>query len=48
HWFHRNPLKATAPVSFNLYGVATNTAAAKICNYEICYEMNPIFEIILE
>ncbi|XP_043543266.1 BRO1 domain-containing protein BROX isoform X3 [Chiloscyllium plagiosum] len=32
HWFHRNPLKATAPVSFNLYGVATNTAAAKICN----------------
>ncbi|XP_048386790.1 BRO1 domain-containing protein BROX [Stegostoma tigrinum] len=32
HWFHRNPLKATAPVSFNFYGVATNTAAAKICN----------------
>ncbi|XP_078398901.1 BRO1 domain-containing protein BROX [Cetorhinus maximus] len=32
HWFHRNPLKATAPVSFNLYGVATNNAAAKICN----------------
>ncbi|CAB1340192.1 unnamed protein product, partial [Coregonus sp. 'balchen'] len=22
HWFHRNPLKATAPVSFNFYGVA--------------------------
>uniref|UniRef100_UPI00398F4A54 BRO1 domain-containing protein BROX isoform X2 n=1 Tax=Pristiophorus japonicus TaxID=55135 RepID=UPI00398F4A54 len=32
HWFHRNPLKATAPVFFNLYGVATNNAAAKICN----------------
>ncbi|XP_038654812.1 BRO1 domain-containing protein BROX [Scyliorhinus canicula] len=32
HWFHRNPLKATAPASFNLYGVATNNAAAKICN----------------
>ncbi|XP_014343888.1 BRO1 domain-containing protein BROX [Latimeria chalumnae] len=32
HWFHRNPLKATAPVSFNLYGVATNQAASKICN----------------
>ncbi|XP_067884180.1 BRO1 domain-containing protein BROX isoform X1 [Heterodontus francisci] len=32
HWFHRNPLKATAPVSFNLYGVATNIAAGKICN----------------
>ncbi|XP_030628470.1 BRO1 domain-containing protein BROX [Chanos chanos] len=32
HWFHRNPLKATAPVSFNLYGVAASPAANKICN----------------
>ncbi|PKU34589.1 bro1 domain-containing protein brox isoform x1 [Limosa lapponica baueri] len=32
HWFHRNPLKATAPVSFNYYGVATTPAAAKVCN----------------
>ncbi|XP_016109650.1 BRO1 domain-containing protein BROX-like [Sinocyclocheilus grahami] len=32
HWFHRNPLKATAPVSFNLYGVASSPAANKICN----------------
>uniref|UniRef100_A0A4W4H660 BRO1 domain-containing protein BROX n=1 Tax=Electrophorus electricus TaxID=8005 RepID=A0A4W4H660_ELEEL len=32
HWFHRNPLKATAPVSFNLYGVASSPAASKICN----------------
>uniref|UniRef100_A0A4W3JXJ1 BRO1 domain-containing protein BROX n=1 Tax=Callorhinchus milii TaxID=7868 RepID=A0A4W3JXJ1_CALMI len=32
HWFHRNPLKATAPVTFSLYGVATNSASAKICN----------------
>uniref|UniRef100_A0A4X2LI92 BRO1 domain-containing protein BROX n=1 Tax=Vombatus ursinus TaxID=29139 RepID=A0A4X2LI92_VOMUR len=32
HWFHRNPLKATAPVSFNYYGVATTPAASKICN----------------
>ncbi|KAG8518176.1 BRO1 domain-containing protein BROX, partial [Galemys pyrenaicus] len=32
HWFHRNPLKATAPVSFNYYGVATSTAASKICS----------------
>ncbi|NXN30374.1 BROX protein, partial [Nycticryphes semicollaris] len=31
HWFHRNPLKATAPVSFNYYGVATTPAAAKVC-----------------
>ncbi|XP_076844209.1 BRO1 domain-containing protein BROX [Brachyhypopomus gauderio] len=32
HWFHRNPLKATAPVSFNLYGVAASPSASKICN----------------
>lgn len=33
HWFHRNPLKATAPVSFNFYGVAGSPAANKICKY---------------
>ncbi|XP_034383662.1 BRO1 domain-containing protein BROX isoform X2 [Cyclopterus lumpus] len=32
HWFHRNPLKATATVSFNFYGVAGSPAANKICN----------------
>ncbi|XP_063078770.1 BRO1 domain-containing protein BROX [Engraulis encrasicolus] len=32
HWFHRNPLKATANVSFNLYGIAASPAANKICN----------------
>ncbi|OWK08591.1 BROX [Cervus elaphus hippelaphus] len=32
HWFHRNPLKATAPVSFNYYGVVTGPAASKICS----------------
>lgn len=32
HWFHRNPLKATAPASFNLYGVASSPSANKICN----------------
>ncbi|CAG5927861.1 unnamed protein product, partial [Menidia menidia] len=32
HWFHRNPLKATAPVTFNYYGVAGSPAANKICN----------------
>lgn len=32
HWFHRNPLKATAPVQFNYYGVATTPASSKICN----------------
>lgn len=33
HWFHRNPLKATAPVSFNFYGVAGSPSANKICKY---------------
>ncbi|XP_041258346.1 BRO1 domain-containing protein BROX isoform X2 [Onychostruthus taczanowskii] len=32
HWFHRNPLKATAPISFNYYGVTTTPAATKVCN----------------
>ncbi|NWV53149.1 BROX protein, partial [Daphoenositta chrysoptera] len=32
HWFHRNPLKATAPVSYSYYGVATTPAATKVCN----------------
>uniref|UniRef100_A0AAY4BRM7 BRO1 domain-containing protein BROX n=1 Tax=Denticeps clupeoides TaxID=299321 RepID=A0AAY4BRM7_9TELE len=32
HWFHRNPLKATASVSFNFYGIAGSPAANKICN----------------
>lgn len=32
HWFHRNPLKATAPVSFNFFGVASTQAASKICS----------------
>lgn len=36
HWFHRNPLKATAPVSFNLYGVASSPAANKICKWVSC------------
>lgn len=31
HWFHRNPLKATAPVSFNYYGMITGPPASKIC-----------------
>lgn len=33
HWFHRNPLKATAPVSFNYYEIVTGPAASKICRY---------------
>lgn len=43
HWFHRNPLKATAPVSFNYYGVAGSPAANKICK---CVTSLP-FQIVL-
>ena len=32
HWFHRNPLKATAPATFEMRGVATNGQAQKICS----------------
>jgi len=31
YWFHRNPLKATAPITFELRGAATNGQAQKIC-----------------
>jgi len=31
HWFHRNPLKATGPLTFELRGAATNGQAQKIC-----------------
>ena len=34
HWFHRNPLKATAPVTFDLRGQATNGPSNKICRQE--------------
>ncbi|CAL1548579.1 unnamed protein product [Lymnaea stagnalis] len=30
YWFHRNPLKATAPVNYELHGVSTNDATRKI------------------
>ena len=33
HWFHRNPLKATVPVTFDLKGQATNGASNKICRF---------------
>lgn len=41
HWFHRNPLKATAPVSFNFYGVAGSPAANKICKYVL----SPLYKL---
>ncbi|XP_025105423.1 LOW QUALITY PROTEIN: BRO1 domain-containing protein BROX-like [Pomacea canaliculata] len=30
YWFHRNPLKATTPVTFELHGVSTNDVTRKI------------------
>ncbi|KAL8620011.1 hypothetical protein ACOMHN_015293 [Nucella lapillus] len=30
YWFHRNPLKATAPVTFELHGVSTNDVSRKL------------------
>jgi len=35
YWFHRNPLKATAPVTFELRGAATNGQAQKICRFVV-------------
>ncbi|XP_071515463.1 BRO1 domain-containing protein BROX-like isoform X1 [Panulirus ornatus] len=32
HWFHRNPLKATAEVKFDLKMVASDSQALKICS----------------
>uniref|UniRef100_A0A0N5AKY0 BRO1 domain-containing protein n=1 Tax=Syphacia muris TaxID=451379 RepID=A0A0N5AKY0_9BILA len=32
HWFHRNPIKATENVSFDLKGVLTSPTSHKICN----------------
>ncbi|KAK4324073.1 hypothetical protein Pmani_005258 [Petrolisthes manimaculis] len=32
HWFHRNPLKATAEVKFDLKMVASDSQAIKICS----------------
>lgn len=32
HWFHRNPLKATSPVTYELRGVPTNGLSQKLCS----------------
>lgn len=32
HWFHRNPFKATGPVSFDLKGIASDRTSQKICS----------------
>ncbi|VDL79871.1 unnamed protein product [Nippostrongylus brasiliensis] len=32
HWFHRNPMKPTSDIKFDLKGIATNEQAGKICS----------------
>ncbi|KAK5973598.1 hypothetical protein GCK32_021117, partial [Trichostrongylus colubriformis] len=32
HWFHRNPMKPTAFVKFELKGILTSEASGKICS----------------
>lgn len=32
HWFHRNPIKATAPIPFDLRQVIGGPAASKLCS----------------
>lgn len=46
HWFHRNPLKATAPVTYELRGgTATNGKAQKICS-DLRQARNQLLELI--
>jgi len=46
YWFHRNPLKATAPVTFELRGAATNGQAQKICWFVfVCQSYATIYYI---
>jgi hypothetical protein len=45
YWFHRNPLKATAPVTFELRGASTSGPAQKICN-ELRQARNILLDII--
>ncbi len=35
HWFHRNPLKATVPLTFDLGQQATTPLARNICRYSV-------------
>jgi hypothetical protein len=36
HWFHRNPLKATSRVSFELRQVSSTTSCRQLCRCDIC------------
>lgn len=45
HWFHRNPLKATSPVTYELRGVPTNGQSQKICS-ELRQTRNLLLDVI--
>lgn len=45
HWFHRNPLKATSIVSFDVRGAAKSSRTQKLCGQVFmriydCYDAN--------
>lgn len=45
HWFHRNPLKATSAVTYELRAVASNAQSQKICT-ELRHGRTRLMEII--
>lgn len=45
HWFHRNPLKATSPVTYELRGVPTNGQSQKICS-ELRQTRNQLLDVL--
>ncbi|XP_060552746.1 BRO1 domain-containing protein BROX-like, partial [Ruditapes philippinarum] len=47
YWFHRNPLKATSPVTFELAGVSTNEATRKIFS-DMRIHRNKLLELLTD
>ncbi|KAH3852043.1 hypothetical protein DPMN_094536 [Dreissena polymorpha] len=47
YWFHRNPLKATSPVTFELAGVSTNEATRKIFS-DLRQHRNKLLELLTD
>ncbi|XP_052767823.1 BRO1 domain-containing protein BROX-like [Mya arenaria] len=47
YWFHRNPLKATSPVTFELAGVSTNEATRKIFS-DLRLNRNKLLELLTD
>ncbi|KAK7105081.1 BRO1 domain-containing protein BROX-like [Littorina saxatilis] len=47
YWFHRNPLKATAPVTFELHGVSTNDVTRKLFS-DMRTNRNKLLEMMVD